>query len=119
MEYTVDYFIKKFSKIPWYKWNTGTTTRNTFFGLIETHCAIGFCKSKYNYEINEETEALGTILSFLYKYEEYKLSYIWMINDGKLLGGVKDEYKSQIESCNSPKSRILKALNIVKTYELA
>lgn len=55
-KYTVDYFIKKFSKIHYSKWTTGKYENN---GKC---CALGFCGTRFGTEENKEAKALINIL---------------------------------------------------------
>lgn len=63
-KYTLDYFIKKFSKIPKNKWCTGSYTDSN--GL---HCAIG-----HTFNVKGETSFINKLVH---------LTELTQVNDGK------------------------------------
>ena len=101
IQYTKEYFINKFSKIPEDDWGRLT---------LNNHCAMYHCgaqDSSEGYIINTEIEALAKLLNSIYKPQEEEITLIekhpedviWIINDKR---------------GNSPKNNILKALNSIK-----
>ena len=109
MEYTVSYFIGKFSSIPDYLWRTGN------FELMGQSCAAGHCGIRESGKLNEEVNALIGMLSKLritlgYGYVFYGnplLDTVAVINDGHCM-----EYQQP-----TPKQRILTALYDVKKLQ--
>lgn len=89
MKYTIDYFIKKFSKIPDSKWTTKRYKRG------ERCCAFGHCGQKDVFG-TKESQALA-------KYQ-IDAQYFSGINDG-------DCEKFQQ---SKPKARVLAALKYLK-----
>ena len=86
-QYTVDYFIEKFEKIPDEKWVVGD------FGFNGTHCAFGHCGMVNANECTSESKALMSIFGNV---------SIVRTNDGSIGIG------------NTPKERILNKLKEIK-----
>jgi hypothetical protein len=93
MNYDVDYFINKFTKIPEQLWQTMD------YGRGETCCAMGYCGAKSAVDLTDEARALEDLLGGHYKPQS--------INDGcdpRYLQG-------------TPKQRILAALYDIKKMQ--
>lgn len=99
MNYSVDYFLRKFQGISNIFWTTGKFS--SFFTF--SHCALGHCKVKENseHELTEEGRALVGL------FKSKGLNVI-AINDGH------DKRFFQPK----PKERILAALNYIKNAQL-
>lgn len=94
MKYTIDYFIKKFTKIPNSKWTVGD-----FIDSSGKSCALGHCGWCYgNYETEE-----GLALIDLFSVSG--ISSVAQLNDG---GGSYNTYGK------TPRTRILRALKNLK-----
>jgi hypothetical protein len=90
MEYTIDYFIKKFEAIPEEKWTVKQYTDSE-----NAHCALGHCGARgYDIVTTIETE------------ESKELRYLFLRN-GMNVAHVND---NETFFRSTPKSRILKAL---------
>lgn len=112
MEYTVDYFIRKFSKIPEEKWTTGD------WCIGDKFCSNGFCGmhgANYNFG-TPEAVAFNKLIKHLKitidknsigKCEKYFWSVSVYINDGDT-----EEYQQP-----TPKQRILAALYDIKKLQ--
>lgn len=97
MKYTVDYFEKKFEKIPESDWGDGD---------LKNHCVLHYI-GKGEYEIHPEVLALAEILRPLTPYKDGNtFEIIYGINDNTILG-VRFKGKT-------PKQRLLNALKKVK-----
>ena len=96
-KYTVDYFIKKFTKIPANRWCTGA------FKWGNKRCALGHCGVRLNNldKKNKEADALVALAAI-------DNTAIYWVNDG--LGFWT--YKGQ-----SPRTRILNFLKEIKANE--
>lgn len=113
MEYTVDYFINKFEKIPEDKWITGMIGLNSIENSPK--CALGHCGIDESF-LNEtkDSKALKEIFSntsFTSSISPIRggTDCIWKINDGYI-----KEYQQE-----TPKQRILAALyDIKKSQEI-
>lgn len=111
MNYTVDYFIKKFEAIPKNQWTTAMFV-NTKDG---SKCAGGHCGLSPSQNCTEEAIALAKLLEPLKKtlingnpgYDDVIFDNITTINDGQA-----KEYSQP-----TPKQRILAALNDVKKMQ--
>ena len=92
MKYTVDYFIKKFKKIPAKKWTTARFVKDG------KRCALGHCGID-NFTIrNQEANTLMLL------FDSQLLTQVSTINDMQ-----SDQYKQK-----TPKKRILAALEDIK-----
>lgn len=92
MDYTVDYFIEKFEKIPEEKWITGL-----YEDINGNHCALGWCGVKG--DANDESAELTRLF---WKIDKSVIR----VNDGILYA----EYQQ-----STPKQRILAALRDIKS----
>ena len=109
MEYTVDYFIGKFSAIPDKLWHTGN------FEFMGKSCAAGHCGVRDGAKLNDEVSALIGMFSELKLTPRNGYSFygkplfdtVAVINDGHTA-----EYQQE-----TPKQRILAALQDVKAME--
>ena len=113
MEYTIDYFIDKYTKIPHKNWVTGILYYKNDL-LKERCCVLGHCGVTYNEETDSEIEwnmteeslALIDLLGLIMPEEiTSKLHWTYTINDS---GGFRFFNKDH------SKDRILMALNKVK-----
>jgi hypothetical protein len=96
MEYTIDYFIKKFEAIP---------EEDMGAGSIYNHCALWHCgvrSGNLDYTATPEAIALGNILKIMYPDNISPLDIVFCINDNVLDNG------------DTPKECILNALHKVK-----
>jgi len=102
MEYTTDYFIKKFEVIHEHLWATGAYSRLVFplTSLADKqYCAMGFCGQYSAFDYTEESRALN------YLFVEY-ISYTpQLVNDGRAHG---------FQIGITPKQRIMHALYYIK-----
>lgn len=98
MSYSVNFFIKKFSKIPKNKWCIGDFVKGN------KCCALGHCGMN-DYNRFQYTKMANRLEDIFYKYLGISVTNV---NDGKIY----NKYKH-------PKTRILKALNdiINKKYD--
>lgn len=87
-KYTVDYFIKKFKRIPRNKWLVGD------YSYDGKCCALGHCGERMDKSTREST-ALKSLL------------------DGRILTNINDGWSSNYKQ-KHPKTRILAALADVK-----
>lgn len=107
MNYTLDYFIKKFTKIPENKWITGMCERG------DKHCVLGHCGAKSLTKLPEEALALIELIPCC--PEDKRNSYcgdyqgVVIINDGL---GDPDKKNT------TPKQRILKKLKSLLVNKL-
>ena len=85
--YNVDYFIKKFEKIPENRWCTGVFINGN------KRCALGHCGARLD-QWNEESEALYKL------FNNYPTYSITVVNDGPGVSSIKQ--------------RILHALRVIK-----
>ena len=95
MEYTVDYFIKKFEAIPGRKFITGEISNN-LPGESESRCAMGWCMDE-NLKNTSESDA------FVQLFHSNGIAG-YRVNNG--------EYQDYQQS--TPKQRILAALYDIK-----
>lgn len=91
MKYDVDYFIKKFTKIPAKKWTTGDYVDGN------KRCALGHCGEHLS---GSTDEARALNIMFL----RQTALYVYCVNDGNNL------YFQQ----QTPRARILAALRYIK-----
>lgn len=108
MAYTVDYFLDKFEKIPEEHWCMGRFAFTNDKGE-SVHCVMGHCGelsySPGGYSWGEEAQALNIHLQ----------QQAVTINDGgTIYYDVRDENITADIFGNTPKKRILKALQLVK-----
>jgi len=109
MEYTVDYFLNKFSSIPEELWTWGN------FELNGQSCAAGHCGIRDANKLNAEANSLIELFSKLKLSPVFGVSFygnklydtVAVINDGHCA-----EYNQE-----TPKKRILAALNDVKKMQ--
>lgn len=90
MTYDVDYFINKFEAIPEDRW----TTRD----LVDSQgrcCALGHCGIRESVHMNEEADALNSIIRTTF-------ADVTAVNDSDAYGD------------DGPKNRILRALRTIK-----
>lgn len=106
MEYSISYFIDKFSKIPNRMWTTGS---DGWLGIEGKYCADGFCGGKGDLRLTGESLALAKLLLPLVK-DCSLLEVNWHINDGHCKEYSKNDYLE-------PKERILAALHDRKIME--
>ncbi len=103
-QFTVDYYIQKFSQIPEENWTKGDMGRGNI------HCAIGHCNVKDG-DISEKGDILieeGQELAkliYLVSPQDDLFTTVFYINDSRY----KTNYKQE-----TPKQRILAALHDVK-----
>lgn len=103
-KYTVDYFIKKFSKIPATKWCTGAYRTLTERGKTRQCCAIGHTMKEDQrgaFNFTEASAALREILN--------PVGHVPHINDGHPV----NVHLTQ----KGPKARIVAALKYVKKQQ--
>lgn len=106
MEYTLDYFIKKFEAIPEEKWTTKS------YGSDGVHCALGHCMGNKYTLTNSEIETLVKLTGLCFGYTEFEggdSTLIANINDG-----LNSNYKQE-----TPKQRVLAFLNDLKAKQNA
>ncbi len=96
-KYTVEYFIKKFSKIPDSKWNVGDFI--SYDG--KKKCALGWCGMK---NVDPKESLFGKETKESTELENLLNNYVADINDGR-----NPKYKQE-----TPKARILAALKDVQ-----
>lgn len=107
MEYTIDYFIDKFQKIPDDKWMVGG------LGEFDKNCAMGFCGG-YS---SMETQQLASMFMSWHNRYTYLVSwepvrYVYTVNDNLSING-----KCYFDSDTTPKARILAALYDIKKMQ--
>ena len=103
MQYTVDYFIKKFEAIPEDEWTTGS---NGWYGHDGKFCAEGFCGCGSG---NNKTQELFSLIDlFKVVLPNQKNDVVYLVNDGRLNDYLQDH----------PKQRILAALYDIKTMQV-
>lgn len=104
MEYTVDYFIKKFEAIPedsFYQGEYANPYDNT------KKCALGHC-GRGNFHPTAESESLEMLIR-AYSYKTDIIATVSLINDGSI-----KEFQQP-----TPKQRILAALYDIRDKELS
>lgn len=104
--YTPQYFIDKFTKIPEKRWCTGVLSRIHMWQFKAQHCALGHCGLRTGHgetRINRNNEAFALITLF----NKYGLSVI-NINDNKMGHLFREP---------TEKKRILAALEYIKKEE--
>jgi hypothetical protein len=103
-KYTVDFFLKKFSKIPVRRWTTAV------FEKEGRRCALGHCGVKAMLQLNPQGKALAEIFGWLPNAGlETKADRVAEINDKQPnYAGVKGK---------TPRTRILNALRMAKKIE--
>lgn len=94
MKYDIDYFIKKFSKIPPKHWTDGEYVK---LQTPKVRCALGHCNENHAIR-TEESNALRSIFNASIQIP------VGVINDTG--GGLFEE--------KTPKARIMAALNYIK-----
>jgi len=103
MEYTKEYFIKKFEAIPEENWVTGP---KGFICKNGKACALGFTgvsgEGGIGYTVTEETMALIKLFGGNNFNKDCEL--VWSVNDGR-----QKKYKGR-----SPKRRIINYLKALK-----
>jgi hypothetical protein len=117
MQYTVDYFIDKFEKIPEEKWLVGSQGYDN-----SAHCAIGWCKNRGGAygdanithpqftSYSEEALHLANLIAILPIEQLQNINGGWNVaylNNGKI-----DEYQQP-----TPRARILAALYDIKNMQ--
>lgn len=119
MNYTVDYFISKFSDIPEHLWNVGHVSKSD-----GTHCAIGHCDRLYYRDRNKsEIESLIDIFQPMpsvkiickTSYNHYDIGSI--IRDGMSKIAAINNGETEQYQQSTPKERILAALNDIKKMQ--
>lgn len=115
-QYTVDYFISKFEKIP-----EGNFISNSLYNEIGGKCVNGWCGVTNCCEPNKESAALQTLFTTLpvtwfdhgdtpitesWDYEGYSVKAVYINNGGA------NEYQQP-----TPKARILAALYDIKKMQ--
>lgn len=106
MEYTVDYFISKFSVIPKDKWVKGTLERDG------KHCALGHCGVTSTVEATAEAQALAELFVHLgIKCGRDKDESDWFFY---MVYPVNDRGRKEYGHLKHPKQRILAALRDIK-----
>lgn len=105
-DYTVDYFIEKFSKIPEGMWITGD------FGRGGVHCAGGHCGCTYSKESTDEAMALAHLIGKL-PLVRHNGGYSDIIYDNIVCINYGHTQYQQ----NTPKQRILAALYDIKKLQ--
>lgn len=99
MKYDVDYFIRKFDKIPEQQWITGH-----FEHTNGAKCALGHCGENEN-KFSRRSNALKQ----LFKELPGSPSVV-QVNDG-----INDTFNALTDLGSHPKERVLNALLILKT----
>lgn len=97
MEYDVDYFIKKFEKIPEDNWIACQMHNG------DKHCALGHCLANMNEELKGEAKALHYLM-----FESIQLT-VFQVND----------YISQQYPQKHPKQRVMAALYDIRDKQLS
>jgi hypothetical protein len=100
MEYTVDYFIKKFEAIPEELWLVGSRGEG---GADSPHCAHGWC-------------ALGNIDSLAGNEENGLIEVFRPIMNGYGVATINNGYNERYQQ-PTPKQRILAALYDIKKLQ--
>ena len=104
--YTVDFFIKKFSKIPDSKWCKGSYSKG------DMYCALGHCGETDSGKSTDESRAL---INLFLNRETQDYTSVADINDGRIrYGTIAKEYMPIVEKLKTPKARILAALRKLK-----
>ncbi len=109
-KFTVDYFINKFNAIPHEKWTIGMGEYDN-----DSTCALGHCGST-SMPSTKEAIALAKLLFNSLKIGNDYEETVYIINDCKnsSYGGGAARYDGICELGDSPKERILNALELVK-----
>lgn len=102
MQYTVDYFIEKFSAIPEENWTTGTTINHKGQKCALGHCGVGVDELE---NLTDEAFILTEILKPLYK------DHILTLGPWEIVTNINDRHSV----LGTPKQRILTALQTVKS----
>lgn len=105
MNYDINYFIDKFSKIPNRMWTVGS---DGWKGIEGKYCADGYCGSNGGHQ-TEESKALALLLHPLLN-DCPLIDVVWKINDGNYEPYHWSNYPE-------PKERILAALYDLKIQE--
>jgi hypothetical protein len=93
MKYDVDYFIRKFTKIPDSRWCT------YYYTVGKKHCALGHCGVSINSESTSQSKALADIFDYALVLD------VASVNDG-----IERSFQQP-----NPRARILAALKAAKT----
>lgn len=108
-KYTVDYFIKKFSSIPERTWSAGLGDGHNYT------CAIGFCGQDSSMPRTDEAIALNVLMHDAFEIGTFADGQtVWAINDASGPEYDNGSYPDLCELGETPKERILTALELIK-----
>lgn len=101
--YNIDFFVRKFERIPDELWTVGKFTEG------KKHCALGHCGASEYHDDTEEANAL----TWLFQDHGFDVA---RVNDGVTWDNIEGMNMSQLG--DTPKERILNALSLIASEAL-